>query len=73
LSISKTRPKSPASKPAPADSSPVEASFVDVVRLIEQARQRVCQAANTELVRLYREIGRYISVELESSAWGGRC
>jgi predicted nuclease of restriction endonuclease-like (RecB) superfamily len=70
VSTSKTWPKSPASKPAPADSSPVEASFVEVVRLIEQARLRAYQAVNTELVQLYWEIERYISAKLESAAWG---
>lgn len=48
----------------------VEASFAEVVGLIEQARQRAYQAINTELVGLYWEIGRYISAKLEAAVWG---
>ena len=40
----------------------VEASFAEVVGLIEQARLRAYQAVNTELVGLYWQIGEYISV-----------
>ncbi len=70
MSTSKTRPASKSVASAPTDASSVEASFVDVVRLIEQARQRAYQAVNTELVQLYWEIGRYISAKLASAAWG---
>ena len=54
---------------AAAGSEPVEAAFVEVVRLIEQARQRAYQAVNTELVGMYWEIGRYISAKLEAAVW----
>ena len=55
---------------AAAGSETVEASFAEVVGLIEQARQRAYQAVNTELVGLYWEIGRYISAKLEAAVWG---
>lgn len=48
----------------------VEASFSEVVSLIELARQRAYQAVNTELVGLYWQIGEYISRKLETAEWG---
>ncbi len=52
-----------------ADSS-LEASFSEIVGLIEQARQRAHQAVNTELVGLYWQIGAYISRKLAAAEWG---
>jgi predicted nuclease of restriction endonuclease-like (RecB) superfamily len=46
------------------------ASFAEVVGLIEQARQRTYQRVNAELVRLYWQIGQYISRKLATSEWG---
>lgn len=48
----------------------LEASFAEVVGLIEQARQRAYQAVNTELVGLYWRIGEYISGKLAAAEWG---
>ena len=48
----------------------VEASFAEVVGLIEQARLRAYQAVNTELVGLYWQIGEYISGKLAAADWG---
>ena len=48
----------------------VTASFAEVVGLIEQARQRTYQRVNAELVRLYWQIGQYISRKLASAEWG---
>lgn len=48
----------------------VEASFAEVVGLIEQARQRAYQAVNTELIGLYWQIGEYISGKLGAAEWG---
>jgi predicted nuclease of restriction endonuclease-like (RecB) superfamily len=50
--------------------STLEASFVEVVDLIQQARQGVFQAVNTALIDLYWRVGEYISRKLESAAWG---
>jgi predicted nuclease of restriction endonuclease-like (RecB) superfamily len=50
--------------------SSVQASFVEVVDLIRQARQRAFQAVNTELIDLYWRVGEYISRKLEKAAWG---
>ncbi|MEI6633590.1 MAG: PDDEXK nuclease domain-containing protein [Chlamydiota bacterium] len=50
--------------------APVEASFAEVVSLIERARQRAYQAVNTELVNLYWQIGEYISAKLSTAEWG---
>ncbi len=48
----------------------VEASFVEVVMLIEQARNRAYQAVDSELVGLYWRIGQYISAKLAAAVWG---
>jgi predicted nuclease of restriction endonuclease-like (RecB) superfamily len=48
----------------------VEASFAEVVGLIEKARLRAYQAVNTELVGLYWQIGEYISGKLTAADWG---
>ena len=50
--------------------APAENSFAEVVRLVEQARQRAYQAVNTELVGLYWQIGEYISRKLAAAEWG---
>jgi predicted nuclease of restriction endonuclease-like (RecB) superfamily len=49
---------------------PLEASFAEVVGLIEQARQRAYKAVNTEVVGLYWQIGEYISGKLAAAEWG---
>jgi hypothetical protein len=48
----------------------LEASFAEVVDLIQQSRQRAFQAVNTELIDLYWQVGEYISRKLEIAAWG---
>ena len=48
----------------------LEASFAEIVDLIQQARQRALQAVNTELVDLYWCIGEFISQRLASDGWG---
>ncbi len=40
-----------------AHTEPIRASFLEVVSLIEQARNRAYQAVNTELVGLYWRVG----------------
>ena len=49
---SKSR-KSPAAEAVPAQSAPHEASFREVVRMIQGARARAYHAVNTELMGLY--------------------
>ena len=44
--------------------------FAEVLALIEAARNRAYQAVNTELVRLYWQLGEYISQKLEKAEWG---
>lgn len=56
--------------PARASPSAVQASFIEVVDLIQQARQRALQTVNTELIDLYWQVGEYISRKLETAAWG---
>ena len=49
---------------------PVQASFAEIVGLIEQARSRAYQAVNSELVGLYWQIGQYISAKIKAAEWG---
>jgi predicted nuclease of restriction endonuclease-like (RecB) superfamily len=47
-----------------------ELEFREVVDLIRSSRQRALQAANTSLVALYWEVGRYISQKIQQTTWG---
>ena len=44
--------------------------FAEVVSLIQQTRTHVIRLANTALIDLYWNIGRYISEKIEASDWG---
>lgn len=65
---SKTKIVSKKTKAAPL--SALEASFVEVVQLIETSRQKAYQAVNTALIDLYWQVGEYISHKLQTSEWG---
>lgn len=75
--------KSPRKKSAPAAASrkiPTASNdevalapagrFDEVLALIEAARGRAYQAANTELIGLYWQLGEYLSRKIESAEWG---
>ena len=47
----------------------LEASFLEVIELIQQARQQAFQAVNTALIELYWQVGAYLSRKLETAAW----
>ena len=47
-----------------------EATFREVVGMIQDARGRALQAVNTELVDLYWQVGEFISGKIETAAWG---
>jgi predicted nuclease of restriction endonuclease-like (RecB) superfamily len=72
----KSAKKSPPAPPARRRSTPdlaapdLESSFVEVIALIQHARQRAFQTVNTVLIELYWRIGEYISRKLETAAWG---
>jgi predicted nuclease of restriction endonuclease-like (RecB) superfamily len=68
----KPRPAKGALIASNSASSPpaLQASFAEVVDLIQKARQRAFQAVNTELIDLYWRIGEYISRKLETAVWG---
>lgn len=53
-----------------ATDTSLEASFGEVVDLIQQARQHAFHVVNTELIDLYWQVGEYISRKLETAAWG---
>lgn len=46
------------------------ASFDEVLALINTARQQAVQAVNTKLIELYWQVGAYISAKLEQAEWG---
>lgn len=48
----------------------LEPSFVEVIDMIQQARQQAFQTINTTLIDLYWRIGEYISRKMETAAWG---
>lgn len=53
-----------------AISPAVEQSFAEVAEIIQAAKQKVIQTANTQLVELYWQVGAYISQKLEQAEWG---
>ncbi len=64
-------------KREPGDSSTLASAdlvaageFDEVLALIEAAQRRAFQAVNTELLRLYWQLGEHISVKLGSAQWG---
>lgn len=64
------RPRQPASKnPVAVATPPVESAFAEVVRLIEQARQRAYQAVNSTMVDLYWQLGEYLHLRIEADGW----
>ena len=44
--------------------------FSEVVRMIHEARYNAIKGVNAELVRLYWNIGEYISKKLKTAEWG---
>lgn len=46
------------------------AQFSEVVKMIHQARYNAIKSVNAELVKLYWNIGEYISKKLSSAEWG---
>ena len=44
--------------------------FSEVVTLIKQARYTAIKSINAEQIKLYWQIGEYISKKLESAQWG---
>lgn len=44
--------------------------FADVVGMIRKAKQRAYTAVNSALIDLYWQIGKYISTQVASAAWG---
>ena len=66
----KASPKTRRVAAQPDTAELAETAFAEVVTLIEQARQRACQAVDSELVGLYWRIGQYISAKLAAAVWG---
>jgi len=44
--------------------------FAEVVKMIHQSRYNAIKNVNTEIVKLYWNIGEYISKKLEAAEWG---
>ena len=59
-----------ATKPFQSPESLVNADFDAVVNLIDAARSKALISANTILIELYWEIGRYISQKINNDGWG---
>jgi len=41
-----------------------------IITMIEQARQNALKSVNAELIKLYWNVGEYLSVESSNSSWG---
>ncbi len=69
------KPKRPSKPKALQPAKPAvlgvrEATFREVIGLIQDARARALRAVNTELVELYWQVGEFISGKIETAAWG---
>ncbi|MCL2098652.1 MAG: DUF1016 N-terminal domain-containing protein [Bacteroidales bacterium] len=47
-----------------------ENEFNEIFAIIQQARERAFRAVNHELISMYWEIGKYVSVKVKTNAWG---
>lgn len=65
MSAEQQEPQAPVALPSVKDDR-----FEEVLRLIQDARQRAVQAVNTQLIDLYWQVGAYISHKLERAEWG---
>ena len=48
----------------------LESHFIEIYRLINKSRTKALAAVNTELIDLYMEIGKYISIKISNEEWG---
>ena len=44
--------------------------FIGVVELIRESRENAIRKVNEELILLYRNVGKYVSEQIESQKWG---
>lgn len=47
-----------------------EKSFLQIVKLIQQSKQKAFASVNKELIDLYLNIGKYINKKVDSDGWG---
>ncbi len=47
-----------------------DVQFTEIIKMIHQARHNAIRNINTELVKLYWDIGKYINDKLSSAEWG---
>ncbi len=55
---------------AKQDIQPFEKQFTEIRKIIRQAKQRAFQTVNVELIDLFWNIGKYISIKVSKSGWG---
>lgn len=48
----------------------MDQTFTYIIQLIKQSRVNALKAVNTELIKLYWDIGAYVSNKIEQSEWG---
>jgi len=48
----------------------VEKQFNEILQLIQKSKERAFVAVNTELIDLYWNIGKYVSLKTEQAEWG---
>jgi hypothetical protein len=67
----KAAAKTKTSKPVQRATAPAKGktvAFAEIVGLIQSARTRAFQTVNTELISLYRRIGKYINAKFAINA-----
>ncbi len=47
-------------------------NFEDIILIVEAAKQRAIKAVNTELIKMYAEVGKYLSELCEESSFGDK-
>ena len=55
--------------PTPLTFNP-DKQFADIISLIQHARNKVLQVANTALIDLYWNVGAQISIKTANAEWG---
>jgi predicted nuclease of restriction endonuclease-like (RecB) superfamily len=52
------------------ESKHIEEQFVEIVELIKKSRSNALKSVNAELITLYWNIGKYISIKIQKAEWG---
>jgi len=48
----------------------MDKGFLDIVKMIKKSKFNALKSANTELINLYWDIGKFLSIKIKNSEWG---